>query len=256
MADTYWGVDSASSTTSKVGVKGHPTLFEFVTDKMGQMPDFWGRYVGGSFGLTKEEASYIHTKSDGQTRILVVYNGAHNSKASVGGGFAAGQKDALKAIARAKKVGVPADVWIYGDIEPGWHCAADWFRGWWDTMRQSQYGGMGGIYENPLKWNAKNFSDPYTKAYKGDSPFIFQDSPGLGRYLWSQQPQKAKKGPGEIDFGFAPAEPPGMAGMTVLWQYAIDCKLGTKHGLIDMNLADQRGYNSMWARESGQGVLV
>jgi hypothetical protein len=40
--------------------------------------------------------------------------------------------------------------------------------------------------------------------------------------------------------------------MTVLGQYATDCFKfpGSKWGLVDMDLADWRGYGSMWARNA------
>ena len=256
--DWYWGVDSARAANSKVGVKGHPTLFQYVTEQAGQAPDFWGRYVGGHFALTQKEVDYIFNASNGACRILVIYNGAHNSKTSLGGGYKQGANDASKAIAGAGHAGVPSGVWIYGDIEPGWKCTSEWFKGWWEKMFASPYGGMGGVYENPLSWNAPNFSTPYCKALKGDSPFIFQDPPAKARYLYSQQSQKGCKLPKDITFGFSPAEPDCCKGMTVLWQYAIDCfKLaGSKWGLIDMDLADARGYDSMWSSSTGQGILV
>ena len=94
---------------------------------------------------------------------------------STQGGYKQGQHDAAKAAAGAKHANVPGGVMIYGDIEPGWKCTADWFRGWWDGMYNSPYAGMGGVYENPLPWNANHFSKPYIKALKGDSPFIYQD---------------------------------------------------------------------------------
>lgn len=245
--DAYWGVDSANPANHKLGgVKGHPTLYDYVAEQCGQAPDFWGRYVGGAFAITQAEVDFLFSKG---TRILVIYNGATNSKSSVGGDYKAGVHDAKMAIAGADKAGVPAGVWIYGDIEPGWKCTSDWFKGWWDTMFTSPYGGMGGLYENPLAWNADNFAKPYLKALKGDSPVVYQDPPTKARYLYSQQKCKGCIKPGDITFDFSPAEPEGVWGVTVLWQYAIDCfKLpGSKWGLIDMDLADWRGYASMWA---------
>lgn len=61
---------------------------------------------------------------------------------------------------------------------------------------------------------------------------------------------------------FTPAEPPGVLGVTVLWQYAIDnLRNGAAkgHGLVDYDLANQTGYDTMWASNSispGGGTLV
>src|SRR5262249_4156321 len=102
-------------------------------------------------------------------------------------------------------------------------------------MFNSQYGGMGGVYENPLAWNAANFSKPYIKALKGDADVIPIDPPNKKRYLYSQQTIKGCKKPADINFSFSPAEPAGLLGVTVVWQYAVNCyKLpGLKNGLID-----------------------
>lgn len=256
--DAYWGVDSANTANHKVGVAGHPTLFEYVTDHCGMAPEFWGRYVGGKFSVTKAEADFIFKESDGKCRILVIYNGATNSTSSLQGGYNAGVHDAQKAIAGADAAGVPAGVMIYADIEPGWKTTSEWFKGWWDGMFRSKYAGMGGVYENPLPWNAPNFSTPYINALKGDSAFIFQDPPAKYRFLYSQQPQKGCVKPGDIKFGFHPAEPTGLAGVTVLWQYAIDCLKvgGSKWGLVDMDLADEQGYALMWSRNQGDGTGI
>ena len=253
MATVYWGVDSANPATFRVAyAKGHPTLFDYVTETCGRMPDFWGRYIGGSYKLTEEEVGYISHASKGKCRILVIYNGAHNAKTSTQGGKAEGLHDAQKAVAAATKLGVPPGTMIFCDIEPGWKCTADWFRGWWEGMYASLYAGAGGMYENPLPWNAPNFSSPYLKALTADAASPVQSFLGSRRYLYSQQPQKGFVPPKSDKFAslaFAPAEPAGLAGETVLWQYAINClKLGdSKIGLIDMNLADQRGYDLMWA---------
>ncbi len=257
--DTYWGVDSYNPATHKVPVKGSPTLFHYLTDQCGQMPDFWGRYLFGPQTLQAGEADYIFKESNGNCRILIIYNGASNSKSSTQGGFKEGQRDAAAAAIKARSLGVPAGVMLYVDIEPNWKCTPEWFQGWWDGMFNSQYAGMGGVYENPLHWNADNFSKPYVKALKGDGPFIYQDPPSKARYLWSQQPAKGCIRPNDPKFttlNFRPDEPEGLSGVTVLWQYATNCfKFGTQ-GLADMNLADARGYALMWARNTGPGILV
>jgi hypothetical protein len=246
--DAYWGVDSVTAPDHKLSIAGHPTLYEHITKLAGQMPDFWGRYIGGHYAITAKEADALFDLSGGQCRILLAYNGATNTHTSVGGGRAQGIHDAGKAVKAAKHVGVPPGVMIFADIEPNWHCTQEWFEGWFQGMFASQYGGMGGVYENPLAWNARNFRDPYIKAVQGDSPFIFMDPPSKARYLWSQQPNKGCKFPRQIDFGYIPAEPAGLSGVTVVWQYAINClkPTGGKWGLIDMDLANDLGYNVMW----------
>jgi hypothetical protein len=247
MSDAYWGVDSYNPASAKMGVKGYPTLFQYVCDQAGRVPDFWGRYITGKGEkLSAKEAEFIFNASGGATRILPIYNQAHPSATSLKGGEKEGVNDASKAIAAADALGIPAGVFLWCDIEPGWGTAAGWYRGWWKRMLDSQYGGMGGIYENPLPWNASFFSKPYLTALKGGSPWVAQDPPAKARYLWSQQPCKVNISPKVVP-EFKPAQPEGVRGVTVLWQYAIDClKTGGKWGNADFNLADETGYGTMW----------
>ena len=88
----HWGVDSLNAASTKIHVKGNPTLFDYVCDQAGRVPAFWGRYIteltftknGKKIKypkLEKAEAEFIFNKSNGATRILPVYNlawpGAH-----------------------------------------------------------------------------------------------------------------------------------------------------------------------------------
>ena len=246
--DVYWGVDSVTPVNHKLSSPGHPTLFEHITKLAGKMPHFWGRYIGGHYAITAGEVEALTKLSGGDCRILIAYNGTHNSPHGVGGGEVQGLNDAKKAIAAARAVGVPGGVMIFADIEPGWKCKRAWFDGWFQGMLMSEYAGMGGIYENPLAWNAKNFRDPYIAAVQGDSPIVLADPSFKKRYLWSQQRIKGCKFPLHIDFDFVPAEPEGLSGVTVVWQYAINClkPTGGRNGLIDMDLANQAGYDVMW----------
>src|SRR4051812_10626923 len=163
MATTiYWGVDSAAKVNANVAWEGkkHLTLYDYVVSKLKRTPDFWGGYVGGRYEITSEMIEYIFKRSEGQCRILIVYNGAHDSVHSVRGKYAEGARDAEKAIAAAVRVGVPPGVMIWGDVEGAWQPTVDWFQGWAETMYKSRYAGMGGIYCRP---NIPQFYNPYTE---------------------------------------------------------------------------------------------
>jgi hypothetical protein len=60
----YWGVDSAQKVNTKVNHKGQ-TLYEYISEYCEKEPEFWGRYIGGNYALTKPEVDYIFEKSDG-----------------------------------------------------------------------------------------------------------------------------------------------------------------------------------------------
>lgn len=229
---TFWGVDSAQPANSMV--QGQ-TLLDFITQQCGQAPTFGGRYIGGNFALTSLEVEFLHDKG---CRILVIYNGARNSPASVQGGLAEGANDANKAIAAAQALGVPDGVWIYADVEAGWQPSSAWFQGWSDTMFNSQFGGAGGVYGNPHKTNAANFNVPYCDAFNNDSNMQGTDSNAA--YIYSSEPE-----PGCTAAANAPAFTPDMPPCnpnTVIWQYAENCF----KGLVDQDLANDAGFASMW----------
>jgi hypothetical protein len=229
---TFWGVDSALPAN---GMVEKQTLFDFITQQCGQAPAFWGRYIGGRFALTPAEAQFIHNKG---CRILLVYNGTHNSPRSVQGGSAEGANDANKAIAAAQTLGVPDGVWIYADVESSWTPTSAWFQGWSDAMFNSQFGGAGGIYGNPNKTNAANFNVPYCNAFISDPNMRGTD--GDAAYIFSSEPE-----PGCTTAAQAPAFAPDMPPCnpnTVIWQYAESC-FG---GRVDEDLANDAGFASMW----------
>ncbi len=152
---TFWGVDSPTPANSNM--RGL-TLFDFTTQLAGQAPTFWGHYIGGHFALKANEAQPLYNRN---CKILVIYKGAHEIPTSVQGGFQEGVKDTNKAIVAAKALVVPGGTWIYVDIKADCSLTADWFKGWSDTMYNSQYNGAAGVYCNPLPENAVQFNDPY-----------------------------------------------------------------------------------------------
>ncbi len=254
----HWGVDSSAFPANhRINVKG-TTTFEFVVKQAGRIPDFWGRYIGGPYAASKTEVQFIQRESKGNCPILVIYNGINRARLS--SGFEGGKADARSAITAAKALGVPANVCIFGDIEPGTKCTEGWFRGWWEGMLHSMYFGQGGLYVNATSHFARNFSNPYREALRftsglifqealdPDSPFILWDPPGRERLLYSQTPQKGPVLPSQIGFGFQPDEPIFCRGTTVLWQYGTNCLRppGSPVGAVDFDLADDRGFNAMW----------
>ena len=229
---THWGVDSARRANSQINGQ---TLFDRITQQAGQAPEFWGRYIGSSFSLSTSEVQFLHGKN---CRILVIYNGAHDSLTSVQGGFQEGVNDASRAISAAQTLGVAAGTWIYADIEAGWSPTGEWFKGWSDTMFHSQYGGAGGIYGNPLPSNAVHFNTPYCAAFNSDPNM--QGTGGSAALIFSSEPEPGCTSAAAAPT-FAPSSPPCNPS-AVIWQYAENC-FG---GLVDEDLADDTGFASTW----------
>jgi hypothetical protein len=261
MAGLHFGVDSARRADATLHrLKGKPKVFDLVTKLMGRMPEFWCRYLhtcpNVCEGLTREEAKFIFTRSDGKCKILPIYRNNNKAGPLVWGDRDAGRADANNAILTAlREIHVPGGVWIYADIEPEKRCNPDWFLGWWERMLHSPYGGRGGVYANPLK--TAEFVQPYCKALSLASPDdlfgqalqSFPDDHIRARYIWSQEITNRSVKPGFIPSEFSPKVVPCCRGMTVLWQYGLGCfakHTGDGMALCDLDLADDLGYSTMW----------
>lgn len=233
---SYWGVVSSRAANAVVPVPGEPTLFEFITQQVKQ-PQFWGRYLSGPYQLTPGERDFLFAQG---CRVLLIYNAA-----TPGGEYQRGAADALQAIQAAQALGVPPGVSLYADIETHVLTSPDWLRGWWETMSASVYGNPGGFYCNPSSENAANFTVPYCQAITSAAnrqaggglrfnPLLFSSAPRMGCAF-----DRAS---------YTPLEPPCAPGSAVIWQYALGCfqDANAPRGLCDMDLANERGFASMW----------
>jgi hypothetical protein len=264
MADTpWWGVDSLGradrpdadgrndlfwKTDPRWKDRDKPTLWEYVVATTGRSPEFWGRYISGvaaEFLLTPDEVNFF--SQQGCSILCICSLPAQSTK----GDRATGQQAAQKAIAAATKLKVPQGTWIYADIEPGWTMTANWLLGWWDKMAASSFGGVGGLYANTAPINHANINDPYGEAVKkwesenGSWLSILTDKVSN---LYAQTPAKGC-GANVDDLGFTlvqPDAPPGRRDDVVLWQYAINCRKVGQFWSFDMDVANDRGFNSLW----------
>lgn len=242
---TYWGVDSLTPANSKVRGK---FLYDIVKGQTGRAPAFWGRYIGPKGGnLKSAEVTFLHDPSR-NCRILLIYRDTYSYK--VKGKlriftYDDGVFHANNAITSANGLGVPGSkrVWIYLDTEVpprGQSPAADFFRGWSDTMLSSQFGGAGGVYGNT--YPGQDFDVPYCAAYTSDANMRLGSTPAL---LWTNQPNKpCPTNPTAPPPPFAPTIPPCGA-PTVLYQYSIDCSFNGAP--VDLDQANDAGLASMWA---------
>lgn len=125
-SEIMWGVDSANYTDND--------LYTCVKENFGE-PEVWGRYLGDkedvSMGLDEDEVKLLH---DQDIHILIIYN--HFTDAE---GYDRGVEEAKEAIQYAKDLEVPANVAIFGDIEPDYAVDADFIKGWYETIADSDY---------------------------------------------------------------------------------------------------------------------
>jgi hypothetical protein len=255
----HWGVDTVNAANSAVLQDGKlVTLFDLITSKLG-MPEFWGRYLFASakVGITalkKEEAKFIFNSSNGTCRILVIDDiGGQRFKQ----GKDIGRQDAQIALNRCSALSMPGGAMVYADIEPQFECSSGWFQGWWEVMRAGGRGG-GGLYcdatqfifSRPHRAALKATMDPLSAGLNPDPPLFPPDPPFIARLLWAQRPVKFFKtiiDPKNFKPDvYLPAEPTYQRGTTAIWQYAGNCRVPGSGQLIDMNLANDQGFGSMW----------
>jgi Domain of unknown function (DUF1906) len=229
--DMAWGVDSANQASI---AHGGIFFWDAVVRMAGMPPAFWGRYIGGLYALDLNEVNFLHSRG---CKIAVVYNGATNSQASVGGGTNEGTVDAGNAVRAATALGIPSGVCIYADIEMSWQVSPSWLQGWATEITSQNY--VPGFYCNPLPMNI--FNSSYSHA-AGQEPAV------AGSLIYSNEhnpnPQCRC---GAAAPPFNPAQPSG-SGNTVLWQYSINCPV---HGMpswvrVDMDLASDAALAAMW----------
>ncbi len=237
---TYWGVDSLLPANTTNHVPGGKTLYDFVKSKE-RAPDFWGRYIVGSKGqvLTKAEVQFLLAR---KCRILPVFNGI--SAARIKGGRAVGREHAKAAIAAADGLKIPDYTYIYANIEWDWEPSKEWILGWWDVMYRSRFGGVGGLYCNPAPFNG-HLNKPLAAAISEAKRTGMMVNVPYMCPLFSSGPSKGC-GANRKTLKYAPFRSPAHPNGSVIWQYAINCHKSGSHGLFDKDLANARGYRTMW----------
>jgi hypothetical protein len=237
MAQPHWGVDTFNKANAFVGTSGK-TFWEWITDIYGGPPEFWGRYLNGDKYpvLDSAEVAFLRD-NDRNCRILPIVI-PHPGRMVTPGkqGYANGVRSGITTIEMADNLHMPADVFIYVDIEPNQPVSEGWMDGWTDMMEKSKYGGSGGFYCSPRNYA---FCTPYCKLLK-DFPTWRQSE----RSIWSVTPFRGNCD--EIPSTFEAHSPPGDEGVAAVWQYATDC-----HGhRIDLDLANDAGFAAMWGGQA------
>ncbi|MCU1592856.1 MAG: hypothetical protein JWO12_248 [Frankiales bacterium] len=196
-ADTTarWGVDSVNPITQ--------TFVNQITSAFGQ-PDFFGRYLGGTYALTSAEVTVATSNS---IDLLLVDNRPIHNKATTG--YFTGQQAADAAADSAHALNVPQGVGLFVDFEAS--TDMDWLfiEGWYDEVTQRGY--VPGFYANTIPANSK-FNAAYCTAVNDLSKYG-------NSYIWS-----SVRSPGRTSKANAPAYnpvTPSCAAQTVVWQYGL-----------------------------------
>jgi hypothetical protein len=253
-AGHFWGVNSFMKITK--------TNVAIVKNRTGQLPDFWGRFIGipasftGPSELTEGEVDVLRAQ-DPPPRFFLIYNAA-NLVFHVGVNNAGakgprrdpdklrklGKDDAIVAMARANLSGkspgepnfnVPDGTPIFANIEQSVNgdISPDWIQGWCEAFLGTRFKN-GGIY---------GFFGPNRPLLLGEAYTAARAKMGVKPPLWAAVPHRGRFAkPSEINFTYVPEEPVGSAGTAVIWQYET-AWLGK--GSFDTNLATQRGFDLM-----------
>lgn len=271
-----WGVDSLTPanfgpiTHPRTG-RTYPTLYDAVVspDGASRTPEFWGRYIGTRGNLTLAEVNFLHSRN---CKVLLIYRDTASQNAQIFT-YQDGQNHANAAIQSAGLLQVPGGkrVWMYADIEfgRGFPIPTEaFFRGWSDTIANSPYGA--GVYGNTAQ--AAAFSTPFCCAYNQDPVMRDPNAPAM---LWTNQPGKCSGSrcdprryadPADLQPPFAPTiprcdrlRPPcgPLIPPVVIYQYAIDFTINGLARAVDYDLANDMGFQGMWApSRAWQGYLV
>lgn len=158
----FFGVDTQASANGPRPYQGRRmTRFEYAVERIGERPQFWGRYLGPPGEIQPQEVRYLHGQG---CRILLVYHGPRhaervnhldNSAVANRRAYHFGESAARRAIQRTEVLAqggtrVPDGVRIYADLE-AYRVHPNWFLGWFDVMSQSRFAGAGGIYGRPYR---------------------------------------------------------------------------------------------------------
>lgn len=192
---TRWGVDSVNPITQ--------AFVNQITTAFGH-PDFFGRYLGGTYAVTSAEVSVATSNSI--DLLLVDNRPIHNKQTK---GYFTGQNAADAAADSATALNVPKGVGLFVDFEAS--TDMDWLfiEGWYDEVSARGY--APGFYANTIAANSR-FDGAYCTAVS--------DLAKYGQsYVWSsvRSPGRTSKANAPA---YAPVTPP-CAAQTVVWQYGL-----------------------------------
>jgi peptidoglycan hydrolase-like protein with peptidoglycan-binding domain len=195
---TLWGIDTAPPVTS--------SSLDRIIQKFGK-PSFIGKYLHGTnfTPLSSEEASLIH--SQGMRIMLLEPDFGKDT------GYNHGADLAMRAVTRARELGIPQGVAIFADLEPGSQVDAGWLEAWYGVVLLSGY--LPGYYANP--YADRNFNGPFCAAVSqfpslADKAVLDIYEPMLTRSPVAQAPLFAPSIP------YCGSHP---TGNVLMWQYGL-----------------------------------
>jgi Domain of unknown function (DUF1906) len=213
----WWGVDSTEPISA--------ATIRNVRDwyRGAPRPQFWGRYLRGSYGVSRAELAYARV----QKIFVFLIVGDRNCSGCSGGDVcgndrtgAQAQADAQDAIRNARRLRLPLRTALFKDLEQVSTCrgepTASYLLSWYHTMRDTGF--RTGFYGNVHK-QSYDFPVAYCRALSRDRTLgtrvildMNEDEPLIGAPRGATGPSNAPR--------FAPNSPrcsPHAA--TKIWQY-------------------------------------
>jgi hypothetical protein len=202
--DVLWGVDSVETITQ--------AFLDEISTTYGK-PDFFGRYLGGDYGMTADEVAIAHNND---IQILVVDQSFGPTSTDLLG-YDYGKDAAENAINNAQALGIPDGVAIFANVEYNSIIDSGWIEGWFDTLTASIY--VPGYYANPVYNNPDNpdldFESAYCEAVSLNSQL------GTDAIIWTNQDSLGVSSKAEAP-AWAPIGPACNPSAPVLaWQYGL-----------------------------------
>jgi hypothetical protein len=213
----WWGVDSSGPMTDGA-------LAAVRAWYQGATPQVWGRYLTGSYAVTRTELAWARSH-----RIYVyLLIPDHNCSQCRGGGDICGndrtasqaRENAAEALAAARALPVPTGTALFKDLEQVAACVGEptaaYVRAWFGAVRDSGY--RVGLYGNSTTPDYA-FARAYCEVLRGDPRLgtevlldATEPEPDLGKPAGASGPRNAPP--------FRPATPPcAPPSATVIWQY-------------------------------------
>lgn len=213
----WWGVDSTLpiSAATMANVRGWY--------RGAPRPQFWGRYLGGSYGVSRAELAYARTEGIFVYLIVSDRNCSQCDGGDVCGNdrtAAQARTDAQDAISNARRLHLPRHTALFKDIEQVSSCGGEptstYLLRWYRTMRDTGF--QTGFYGNVHK-QFYDFPKAYCQALAHDSTFgtrvildMNEDEPRIGAPRRSTGPHNAPR--------YTPKSPScAPKSATKIWQY-------------------------------------
>ena len=225
MNKIVYGVNSAVPATTKLS-NGY-TLFDWVMRQNG-FPAFWGRPISGKNKVSAEEIELLHSKN---CKLAPIFDDLTENGIATPNGT----KDALRAAAAARELGIPAHkgITLFVAIPSDWAISHNWMISFAAALNQQGY--LPGFMANTDSSKNFNFGRHCSHFVRATGKFGY-----YGASFWATEPKQS-----DVPTKWAPYCPSALTPEKInFWQCG---KLDMKEASIQVSYAqDKSKLNCMW----------